>query len=99
MVTIMPLSTANVRPLPEAIFGDPIRQRGGKGTMLKKRPKSGAGAGNPAAVNEGTCRGQSSRRLSKMTWKKPPGLQLAYGLREAPQNISFFFNCLCIFRD
>ncbi|KAJ7212714.1 hypothetical protein GGX14DRAFT_564459 [Mycena pura] len=53
MATILLLSAADVRPLPEAIFGDPIRQRGGKGTMLKKRPKSGAGAGNPAAVNEG----------------------------------------------
>ncbi|KAJ7194344.1 hypothetical protein GGX14DRAFT_404795 [Mycena pura] len=46
MATILPLSAADVRKLPEATFGDPVRQRGGEGAKPKKRPKSGAGAGD-----------------------------------------------------
>ncbi|KAJ7209160.1 hypothetical protein GGX14DRAFT_395273 [Mycena pura] len=34
------------RALPEVIFGDPVRQRGGKATKPKKRPKRGTGAGD-----------------------------------------------------
>ncbi|KAJ7218521.1 hypothetical protein GGX14DRAFT_560859 [Mycena pura] len=44
MTTILPLSAA--RALPEVIFGDPVRQRGGKATKPKKRPKRGTGAGD-----------------------------------------------------
>ncbi|KAJ7196057.1 hypothetical protein GGX14DRAFT_403536 [Mycena pura] len=44
MTTILPLSAA--RALPEVIFGDPVRQRGGKATKPKKRPKRGTGVGD-----------------------------------------------------
>ncbi|KAJ7196058.1 hypothetical protein GGX14DRAFT_575148 [Mycena pura] len=44
MTTILPLSAA--RALPEVIFRDPVRQRGGKATKPKKRPKRGTGVGD-----------------------------------------------------